>query len=269
MRTEEYTVKGPVAVMITTTAPELEGETASRFLFLTIDESSQMTEAIHKKQREADTIEGLISRKKGDTIIKKHHTVQRLLKPLSVVNPYTGYLTYPATSLRTRRDHKKYLGLMRAIAFLFQYQREIKKVTVDNKEVEYIEVTLDDIDKANKLANEVLGQSLDELAPPSRALLTLIYQMVKEHTQKQEIPLDQFFFNRRMIREYTLWSDWQIRAHIKQLEDMEYIYVKFGARGKEYCYALQYKGQAEDQGKCYLNLTPIEEIRKQLGKTKD
>ena len=41
MKTEEYTVKGPVAVMITTTAAELEGETASRFLFLTIDESTK------------------------------------------------------------------------------------------------------------------------------------------------------------------------------------------------------------------------------------
>jgi DNA primase len=40
MKTEEYTVNGPVAVMITTTAAELEGETASRFLFLTIDESA-------------------------------------------------------------------------------------------------------------------------------------------------------------------------------------------------------------------------------------
>lgn len=30
--------------MITTTAAELEGETASRFLFLTIDESAKMTE---------------------------------------------------------------------------------------------------------------------------------------------------------------------------------------------------------------------------------
>ena len=58
MKTEEYTVKGPVAVMITTTAAELEGETASRFLFLTIDESSKMTAAIHRKQREADTLEG-------------------------------------------------------------------------------------------------------------------------------------------------------------------------------------------------------------------
>jgi DNA primase catalytic core len=264
MRTEEYTVKGPVAVMITTTAAELEGETASRFLFLTIDESSKMTEAIHNKQREADTLEGLIKKNRKEKVIRKHHAAQRLLKPLAVVNPYSKYLSYPTGSLRTRRDHKKYLNLIRAIAFLFQFQREIKTITVDSQNVEYIEVTLDDIEKANRLANEVLGQSLDELAKPSRTLLSAIYNMVKEQTEKSGIPLENFFFNRRMIREYTGWTDWQIRAHIRQLEDMEYVYVRLGNKGKEYCYALQYRGQAEEQGKCFLNLTPVEEIKKQL-----
>ena len=71
MKTEEYTVKGPVAVMITTTAAELEGETASRFLFLTIDESAQMTEAIHQTQRQAETLEGLVKKKRSEHIIKK------------------------------------------------------------------------------------------------------------------------------------------------------------------------------------------------------
>lgn len=269
MRTEEYTVKGPVAVMITTTAAELEGETASRFLFLTIDESIKMTEAIHNKQREADTLEGLIKKNKKEKIIRKHHTAQRLLKPLAVVNPFSQHLSYPTGSLRSRRDHKKYLNLIRAIAFLFQSQREIKTIQVDGQPVEYIEVTLEDIEKANKLANEVLGQSMDELAKPSRTLLSLIYQMVKEQTEKGKLSLDDFFFNRRMIREYINWTDWQIRAHIKQLEEMEYIYVRMGNRGKEYSYALQYKGQAEDEGRCYLNLTPVEEIRKLLNKQED
>ena len=261
MKTEEYTVKGPVAVMITTTAAELEGETASRFLFLTIDESSKMTAAIHRKQREADTLEGLVNRTKADTVRKKHHTAQRLLKPLAVVNPFTPYLSYPDGSLRTRRDHKKYLGLIRTIAFLFQYQREIKKIAVEGKDLEYIEVTLADIDKANQLAHQVLGQCLDELAPPSRTLLTLIYNMVKELSDKKKEPLDQFLFNRRQIREQTGWTDWQIRAHIKQLEDMEYLHVRMGALGKQYSYALNYKGDGES-GRCYLNLTPVAEIRK-------
>jgi DNA primase catalytic core len=276
MKTEEYTVKGPVAVMITTTAVELEGEMSSRFLFLSIDESSKMTEAIHKKQREADTLEGLLRKKKKELIITKHQTAQRLLKPLSVVNPYSPCLSYPTGSLRTRRDHKKYLGLIRAIAYLFQHQKEIKTVEiaqevaqeVGSQKVDYIEVSLEDIDKANRLAHEILGQSLDELAPPSRSLLTSIHQMVKDQTGAKNLPTDQFLFNRRMIREYTGWTDWQIRAHMKQLEELEYVHVRVGAQGKQYSYALHYKGQPEQQGRCYLNLTPVEEIRKMLPKEK-
>jgi DNA primase catalytic core len=266
MKTEEYTVNGPVSVMITTTAAELEGETASRFLFLTIDESAKMTEAIHRMQRQAETLDGLVRKKKSEHIIKKHHTAQRLLKPLAVVNPFTEYLSYPNRSLRTRRDHKKYLGLIRTVAYLHQYQRKIKTVEVEGKPVEYIEVTLEDIDAANRLANQVLGQCLDELAPPSRTLLTGIYNMVKDLVGKKECAIDDVYFTRRQIREHTGWTDWQVRAHIKQLEELEYLYARIGSKGKEYAYALNYKGQGEDGGKCYLNLTPVEEIRKLLHK---
>ena len=266
MKTEEYTVNGPVAVMITTTAAELEGETTSRFLFLTIDESPRMTEAIHRMQRQAETLEGLIRKKKAEHIIRKHHNAQRLLRPLAVVNPFTQYLSYPHQSLRTRRDHKKYLGLMRTVAYLHQYQREIKTVAVEGKPVEYIEVTLEDIDAANALANAVLGQSLEELSPPSRTLLSGIYGMVKEVAARSQCPLDEIYFTRRMIREHIGWSDWQIKAHIKQLEELEYLCVRIGHKGKEYSYAMNYRGQGEDGGKCYLNLTPVGEIQKLMGR---
>ncbi len=268
MKTEEYTVKGPVSVMITTTAAELEGETASRFLFLTIDESTKMTEAIHKMQRQAETLEGLVEKKRSEHIIKKHHTAQRLLRPLAVVNPFTEYLAYPNHSIRTRRDHKKYLGLIRTVAYLRQYQRKTKTVQVEGKPVEYIEVTLNDIEQANRLANEVLGQCLDELAPPSRTLLTGIYNMVKEMVGNKESPIDDVYFTRRQIREYTGWTDWQIKAHIKQLEELEYLHVRVGARGKEYAYALNYRGQGIDGGKCYLNLTPVDQIKRLMRKAK-
>jgi DNA primase catalytic core len=269
MKTEEYTVKGPVCVMITTTATAIDQETASRFIFLTIDESAAMTEAIHRMQRKAESLDGLIRDRKQELVIRKHHAAQRLLKPLAVVNPFAEYLSYPSHSLRSRRDHKKYLGLIRAIAFLRQYQKEIKTVQVEGETVEYIEVSLDDIEAANKLANEVLGQSMDELAKPSRTLLSHIYAMVKEQAAKQEISLEEVFFTRRMIREYTSWTDWQVKSHIKQLEDLEYLSARLGSRGKEYSYVLNYQGQAEDdQGKCYLDLTTVSEIKRQMQKDK-
>jgi len=266
MKTERYTVKGPVSVMLTTTAAELDQETASRFISLSIDESSEMTRAIHVKQRQARTLAGLVQRTCADKVMAKHHTAQRWLKPVAVVNNYDQYLSYPSGNLITRRDHDKYLGLMEAIAYLHQHQRDTKTVNVDGAAVDYIEVTLEDIDTANRLANEVLGQSLDELPKPSRTLLEAVYKMVKDLADKGNVPLDQVQFNRRQIREYIGWTDWQIRTHIKQLEELEYVYVRMGARGKEYAYAMNYNGQGEQTGKCYLNLTPVDEIKKLLNK---
>ena len=268
MKTETYTVEGPVSVMLTTTAADIDAETASRFIFLSIDESEQMTAAIHDKQKQARTLEGLVNRTKSTHIERVHQIAQQMLKPVAVVNPYTPYLSYPTKSLISRRDHDKYLGLIESIAFLHQYQRQTRTVEVDGKAVEYIEVTLDDIDKANALANDVLGQSLDELARPSRLLLDGIYKMVKDISKKQKLPVDEVFFTRRQIRESINWTDWQIKAHIKQLEELEYLNIRFGARGKEYAYALNYKGQGEDNSKFYLNLTPVEEIKKLIRQEK-
>jgi DNA primase len=268
MKTEQYTVKGPVAVMLTTTAAELDAETASRFISLSIDESAEMTKAIHVKQRQARTLAGLVRRTQSDAIIARHHTAQRMLKPVAVVNNFDAYLSYPSGNLVTRRDHDKYLGLIEAIAYLHQYQRQTKTIEVDGRPVEYIEVTLQDIDAANRLANQVLGQSLDELSRPSRTLLEAVYKMVKEIAKQRNIPVDEVYFNRRMIREYIGWTDWQIKTHIKQLEQLEYLHVRMGAQGKQYSYALNYNGQGETGDRFYLNLTPAEEIEKLIKKDK-
>jgi DNA primase len=224
-----------------------------------------MTRAIHAKQRKARTLAGLVQRTKSDAIIARHHTAQRQLRP--VVNNYDQYLSYPSANLVTRRDHDKYLGLIEAIAYLHQYQRETKTIEVDGRPVEYIEVTLEDIDAANALANQVLGQSLDELARPSRALLEAVYKMVKEIAKQRNIPVDEVYFDRRQIREYIGWTDWQIKTHIKQLEQLEYLHVRMGAQGKQYSYALNYNGQGETGDRFYLNLTPVDEIKKLMGST--
>ncbi|MCP4082239.1 MAG: hypothetical protein GY743_18565 [Planctomycetaceae bacterium] len=92
--------------------------------------------------------------------------------------------------------------------------------------------------------------------------------MVKETSGTQGIPVGEVYFTRRMIREHMGWTDWQIRAHIGQLEEMEYLCVRTGSKGKEYAYALNYKGQGEDKGRFCLNLTPVKEIRRLMKKEK-
>jgi DNA primase len=268
LRTEEYKVRGPVSLTITTTEVELDYETANRFITLTIDESKEMTERILAKQRESETLEGLISKVETEHVAKRHHNAQRLLRPLRVINPYAKLLTYPSESLRARRDNKKYLGMIRATAFLHQYQREIKTHQNNGEVHQYIEVTIDDIEKATTLANEILGRSLDELAPPSRLLHKMIREMVEARCKEQDITSREYNFIRRDIRDWTKWSDSQIKRHIQQLVDLEYLYCVQGKKGKEYVYELLYPGDSED-GKPFLaGLLSIEELKKKIAAQK-
>ena len=55
----------------------------------------------------------------------------------------------------------KYLGLIRSIALVHQYQRPRKTASYRHQELEYIEVTKQDIATANRLAHEGLGRSLE------------------------------------------------------------------------------------------------------------
>lgn len=253
LRTVEYRVKGPVALMLTTTSVDMDYETQNRFITLTIDESPEMTERILERQRELETLEGLSKKRCREEVTRRHQNAQRLLRPLAVVNPYALKLTFPANSLRARRDHKKYLGLIRAIAYLHQYQREVKTHRLaGGEEVQYVEVSLADIERANRLSGEVLGQTMGELSAPGRALLAKVREMVKEKGAGRE-----WRFTRRDIREFSGWSDFQVKTHIGELTDLEYLWAVDGKKGKEYVYELT---APEDERPFLAGLTKVEAL---------
>jgi hypothetical protein len=266
LKTAENSVEGPLMVFITTTAVEIDGETASRFVFISIDESAEMTEKILAKQRQRHTMEGMLNRIKSDAVIKKHQNANRLLKPVKVVNPYAELLTFTSKSLRARRDHTKYLNLILAVAYLFQYQRKHRTIEHEGRTIEYINVTLADIKRANAIANEVLGRSLDELPPPSRELLALIRKMVLDACKAKKIKPEQYQFTRRDIRHFSGWSDFQVKTHIKQLEDLEYIYPVMGKKGKTYVYELLATGPIEEDKPFLIGLIDMAQLKKKAAK---
>ncbi|HAZ3739556.1 TPA: toprim domain-containing protein, partial [Escherichia coli] len=110
--TKQYTVKGPVMLMLTTTAIDVDEELLNRCLVLTVNESREQTEAIHAAQRYAQTLEGLLASNEKSYITQLHQNAQRLLRPLNVVNPFASQLTFMSDKTRTRRDHMKYLTLI-------------------------------------------------------------------------------------------------------------------------------------------------------------
>jgi hypothetical protein len=238
--THQYRVEGPVMIFLTTTAIHLDEELLNRCLVLSVNEDREQTQAIHRVQREAQTLEGLLKRRDREAVLKVHRNAQRLLQPVFVANPYARELTFQDSQTRTRRDHMKYLTLIRTIALLHQHQRPRRTVEHRGRTVDYIEVTLEDIAVANRLAHEVLGRSLDELPPQTRRLLLLIDTMVTAECTRQKMERADYRFSRRDVRAYTGWGDTQLKIHLHRLEEMEYLLIHRGGRGQSFVYELMF-----------------------------
>ncbi len=264
--TREYKVEGPVMLFLTTTAIDIDEELLNRCLVLTVNESREQTEAIHRAQRLKRTLQGLEAKQQKSLILQLHRNAQRLLKSLAVINPYADQLTFLSDKTRTRRDHEKYLTLIDSIALLHQYQREIKTLPSKNpqeKALDYIEVTPTDIALANRLAHDILGKTLDELPPQTRQLLSLIYRMVCAACAAQHIEQSHFRFSRKQIRDFSGWGNTQLKIHCKRLEDMEYLLIHRGGRGQSFDYELLYQGEGEQGNSFVLGLLDAAQLKNQ------
>ena len=60
--THQYRVEGPVMMFLTTTAIDIDEELLNRCLVLSVNEDREQTQAIHRLQREQQTLEGLLKR---------------------------------------------------------------------------------------------------------------------------------------------------------------------------------------------------------------
>jgi DNA primase len=266
LTTRQYRVEGPVMIFSTTTDIDIDEELQNRCIILTVDESREQTRAIHQMQREQRTLKGLQMRTAKERLLKVHRNAQRLLRPLFILNPYANRLTFLDDKTRTRRDHEKYLCLIDSIALMHQYQRKLARHIVDGKPRQVLVVTLDDIEMANHLADEVLGRSLDELAPQTRRLLMLIEEMVDSECKRLKTPRSEFWFTRRRLREYCGWGNTQLKVHLKRLEDMEYLLVHHGyqnnrgLRSNSYEYELVYDGKGKDGSKFLMGLIDVNKL---------
>jgi DNA primase catalytic core len=246
-RAEHYEVHGPTSIFLTTAHPEaLDYETRNRFVVLTADESAEQTRRILEQQRWSETLEGLVARKKREAVIRRHRNAQRLIQPLHVVNPHAPSLTFPSSRLILRREQKKYLALIRAIALLHQHQRRRKTIDVAGETLRYIEVTPSDIALAQQLAPMILRRDLDELAPPTRSLLTAIGELVAKKMDELKVPQQYAHLTRQEIQQATGLSYWHLRVYLGQLTECEYVAAVRGEQGKRYLYELLWDGVEDD-----------------------
>jgi len=260
MKTKTYKVEGPVMLFLTTTAIDIDEELLNRCLVLTINESREQTAAIQARQRTSRTLSGLLTKAHCDQLLATHRAAQQLLLPLAVVNPFAEQLTFASDRVRLRRDHQKYLALIDSIALLHQHQRPIRNATHAGKEIAYIEVTLDDIALANRLAHEVLGRSLDELPPQTRRLLGQVQQFVAERAEQQAIERSQVRITRREIRALAGLSETAVRIHTDRLVALEHLLPHAGRNGQRFSYELAFDGDVRCDAPQVVGLFDVETL---------
>jgi DNA primase catalytic core len=231
-KADEYKTEGPVAVMLSTTSPELESEMASRTLIITIDESTEQTQRIHHHQRSARMLSGRIQTLQKEAVVSKHRNAQRLLDPaLIVINNFASQLEFPSDRLKHRRTQEQYLDLIDTIAFLRQFQKT--KKTEQSLGFSYVEVDKADISLANSIFHALMGHSVDDLKPTTRKLLDFIFNWCKQNKTEE--------FTRRQIREANKWSNTHLHNHLQALMELEYL-LPAKSNASKFAYLLLYDG---------------------------
>jgi hypothetical protein len=258
--THAYRVEGPVTIVLTTTAVDLDEELVNRALVLAVDETQDQTRAIHAAQRRRRTLEGRLAQVQREQVVQLHQNAQRLLEPVVVVNPYAPQLTFSDAQTRARRDHEKYLTLIEVIALLYQHQRERKTIERDGVSLSYLEVTPQDIALANRLAAHVLGHSLDELPPQTRKCLTVLDRWVSAQSTQHHLERSDVRFLAREVREVTGLGATQVKLHLRRLVELEYVLVHRAPRGQGVAYELVYEGQGRDGTPFLTGLIDVEQL---------
>ncbi len=248
MKTEDYLVEGPVAILIASTNPKaLDFETKNRFLIATIDESEAQTRRILDYRKNLFTKQRAMEGEERAGLLRRWHNAQRLLRPLKVSEELLQYCDFPAEALQDRREWDKYRGLICAIALLRQHQRKTDGDTVA--------IEAEDVVLANELAMAFFPNSFDEMAPHARKLGEEISKLVKAQGGDMD-------FDRKALREAASWSNWSVCQALEQLLDLGYVVKTSGQNGVAYRYRMVVDVSEEKRRR--LMLTSAEELLRRV-----
>jgi predicted transcriptional regulator len=250
-KTIHLTVEGPISVAGCTTQESIYEDNSNRSFLLYIDESQEQDIRIMNYQRRASA--GKLNEQDEINAVALLQNVQRILKPIKVINPFAEYLELPQSVFKPRRTNSHYLQFIEAITFYKQHQRE-KQYDTETGE-EYIETTIEDIQEANELITEVLLRKSDTITGATRNHLESLKNYLKVNSQTT--------FTNAEIRKNLRIKETTLRRYNKQLLAEDYIRRIKKAKTKSYCFEVvnidEYKQLKEQINKALQNcITQIE-----------
>jgi len=263
IETVTLTTKGPIAYFMTSTNPDLNEENLSRCLILYIDESESQTRRILEYQRLARTKKGYRSPRNIGVVKRKHRIAQRMLRNVVVRIPFADRLDFPTRKIDARRDQEKFLNLITVIAFIHQYQREEKIMTIEGREMPYIEATFDDYEIAFDLfMNGILQNTVSDMPKMARDLHKSILKLRKKIAKQEGRKEKDVLFTRKMLVDFTGFSFAQVRNYMRVLEENEIVEI---ASGYQTGQKKVYRVTSDDLENINLAMIPTpDEIRKKL-----
>lgn len=225
-KTIHLTVEGPVSVAGCTTRESVYEDNSNRSFLLYIDESPEQDMRIMNYQRLLSA--GKVDEESQEKARELLQNVQRVLKPVKVINPYAEFLALPQSVFKPRRTNAHYLQFIEAITFYKQYQRE-KHYDPQTGEA-YIATTIEDIKEANELIHEVLLRKSDSLSGACRNHL----ESLKGYLTKN----NQTTFTNTEVRRHLRVKETTLRRYNKALLEEGYIRRIKKAKTKSYCYEI-------------------------------
>jgi len=224
LKTVTVTVEGPVSVSGCTTREKLYEDNANRCLLLYVDGSSEQDRRIMEYQTRLSA--GLVDHGQEQAVKELFRSIQQVLQPVWVVNPYAAYIQLPEQIFKPRRTMTLLLSFIETVTFYHQYQREIKR---DGSGQPYIESTPEDISAAFGLLKEVLFSKGDELAKATRNFLELLKSLLKAEGKDS--------FTAKEIRERLRINPGNLKRYLSELERYGYLQGN-GNRYRHYEYCI-------------------------------
>lgn len=164
------------SLVTTTTLEFIDPETENRVFCLHVDQSRRHLKEVAMKILDQFTLNHEQEIEEQQNVKLLHHAIYRMLKPIPVYIPYSRFIRFPHSQPRHQRDLKKFLNLIRAIAFIRQYQKEVRF----HRGKEYVEADLEDYRIAYGLIRHALAEAFEELPLPTRETLKLAVQYIND-----------------------------------------------------------------------------------------
>ena len=153
-------------------------------------------------------------------IIATHQAAQRLLKKRIIVNPLTKELDFPATLIRARRDHERFMDLIAAVCFLRQYQKTEQQTAAG---LTYLECDYEDYRIATQIMKSILPLTLTSFPKSALTLYEDLRKLLKAKAQRENLDILEVSATQRELREGSGLSQMFVKRNIRLLCEYEYI----------------------------------------------